>query len=150
MTSTDFRAGLLRAAEIAKNVQDAMWTKWSTTALEQFVLARNIVVEAIRAEAAAIKDEPSDREGFYEKLWKDFVSLQRGDVVGICERVERYYREKDEPKGSAPQYTLAQKAAAFEWLRSLALDEANPKALHAGVMLCEVAKLDQLRERNAI
>src|SRR3990167_6483930 len=78
-----------------------MWTKWSTTALEQFVLARNIVVEASRAEAAVIKDEPSDREGFYEKLWKDFVSLQRGDVVGICERVERYYREKDEPHGNA-------------------------------------------------
>src|SRR3990167_8959264 len=62
MTSPDFRAGLLRAAEIAKNVQDAMWTKWSTTALEQFVLARNIVVEAIRAEAAAIKDEPTTVE----------------------------------------------------------------------------------------
>jgi hypothetical protein len=35
-----------------------------------------------------------DREGFYEKLWKDFVSLQRGDAVGIVEKVERYYREQ--------------------------------------------------------
>jgi hypothetical protein len=43
-----------------------------------------------------------EREGFYEKLWKDFVSLQRGDATGICERVERYYRERAETQ-EAPQ-----------------------------------------------
>lgn len=31
----------------------------------------------------------SEREGFYEKLWRDFVSLQRGDVQQICKRVEK-------------------------------------------------------------
>ncbi len=31
-------------------------------------------------------------EGFYEKLWKDFVGLQRGDAVGTCEKVEAWYR----------------------------------------------------------
>jgi hypothetical protein len=35
------------------------------------------------------------REGFYEKLWKDFVSIQRGDMQGVLARVERYYREHE-------------------------------------------------------
>lgn len=44
-----------------------------------------------------LSEQPQDgvveHEGFYEKLWKDFVSLQRGDAIGVCEKVERYYRE---------------------------------------------------------
>ncbi len=38
--------------------------------------------------------DPLPGEGFYEKLWKDFVSLQRGDMQGICAKVEKYYREQ--------------------------------------------------------
>jgi len=109
MTSPDFRAGLLRSAEMADEAKKLIHGNSRETFVQR--AACDYIAKTIHAEAAAIKDEP-----------------QRG----------------------APQYTLAQKAAAFEWLRSLALDEANPKALHAGVMLCEVAKLDQLRERNAI
>lgn len=30
------------------------------------------------------------REGFYEKLWKDFVSLQRGDVNLMVKEVEEH------------------------------------------------------------
>src|SRR5262245_34580509 len=37
----------------------------------------------------------AEREGFYEKLWKDVCSLQRGDAVGVFEKVERYYREQE-------------------------------------------------------
>lgn len=41
---------------------------------------------------------PDDgREGFYEKLWKDFCSLQRGDAQGVCAKVEKYYREQAFP-----------------------------------------------------
>lgn len=29
-------------------------------------------------------------EGMYQKMWKDFVSLQRGDVRLICEDAARY------------------------------------------------------------
>ena len=32
----------------------------------------------------------SETEGFYEKMWKDFVSLQRGDVQQLCKEAERY------------------------------------------------------------
>jgi hypothetical protein len=39
----------------------------------------------LSADAAA-----SEREGFYEKLWKDFVSIQRGDMQEICRCAERY------------------------------------------------------------
>ena len=37
------------AAKVAETVQDAMWTKWSQIALEQFVLGRNKAAAAIRA-----------------------------------------------------------------------------------------------------
>jgi len=41
--------------------------------------------------------EPTeDREGFYEKLWKDVASLQRGNAQEVIARVERYYREHPE------------------------------------------------------
>jgi len=29
-------------------------------------------------------------EGMYQKMWKDFVSLQRGDVRLLCKDAERY------------------------------------------------------------
>lgn len=29
----------------------------------------------------------NEREGFYEKLWKDFVSLQRGSALEMCNEV---------------------------------------------------------------
>ncbi len=32
----------------------------------------------------------AEREGFYEKTWKDFVSLQRGDAKQICIEAARY------------------------------------------------------------
>jgi len=32
----------------------------------------------------------AEREGFYEKTWKDFVSLQRGDAKQICVEAARY------------------------------------------------------------
>lgn len=32
----------------------------------------------------------AEREGFYEKMWKDFVSLQRGDARLLCEDAARY------------------------------------------------------------
>jgi len=50
-------------------------------------------------------------------------------------------RSPASPAGlSAPQYTLAQKAAAFEWLRGLALG-ADTHAQYATIMLIEVAKI---------
>ena len=42
------------------------------------------------------------REGFYEKLWKDFCSLQRGHAVAVVEKVERYYREQTFPSATKP------------------------------------------------
>ena len=35
------------------------------------------------------------KEGFYEKLWKDFCSLQRGDVTLVCRDAERYRYLRD-------------------------------------------------------
>ena len=35
-------------------------------------------------------EKDNEREGFYEQMWKDFVSLQRGDVQMICKDAERY------------------------------------------------------------
>ena len=31
-----------------------------------------------------------EREGFYEKMWKDFVSFQRGDAGLICKDAARF------------------------------------------------------------
>src|SRR3990167_8542979 len=127
MTSPDFRAGLLRAAEIAKNVQDAMWTKWSTTALEQFVLARNIVVEAIRAEAAAIKDEPTT------------VEIAPPGKHTIISSPQAPLSFKDEPQRSAVE---SKSQRELNHLRN-ALDRLNDDCLRAE------RERDQLRERNA-
>jgi hypothetical protein len=35
-------------------------------------------------------DKDTEREGFYEKMWKDFVSFQRGDATLICKDAARY------------------------------------------------------------
>ena len=39
----------------------------------------------------------SETEGFYEKMWKDFVSLQRGDVQQLCKDAERYRWLREQP-----------------------------------------------------
>lgn len=57
------------------------------------------VVENVKR-ALAARSAIGEREGFYEKLWKDFCSLQRGDMIGVLERVERYYREQDAKNGA--------------------------------------------------
>ena len=57
------------------------------------LLSYDTVRTIYKAMLAVAPEQPS-REGFYEKLWKDFVSLQRGDAQGICKKVEQYYREQ--------------------------------------------------------
>ena len=39
---------------------------------------------------AALERDVPEREGFYEKLWKEFCSLQSGDVQLLCEDAKRY------------------------------------------------------------
>ena len=34
--------------------------------------------------------QKSEVEGFYEKMWKDFVSLQRGDATKMCVDAARW------------------------------------------------------------
>jgi len=36
------------------------------------------------SERGEVMDKDTDREGFYEKMWQDFVSFQRGDATQIC------------------------------------------------------------------
>lgn len=36
------------------------------------------------------EERHENNEGFYEKMWKDFVSLQRGDATLICKDAVRY------------------------------------------------------------
>lgn len=45
------------------------------------------------------------KEGFYEKMWKDVCSLQRGDAVGTIQKVERYYREQEAMHARVPTGT---------------------------------------------
>lgn len=61
--------------------------------------------------------EKEDKEGFYEKLWKDFVSLQRGDVNEICIEAEK-----------GRQYKAALERA-IETLNKYA-DESNWETIH--------------------
>ena len=44
----------------------------------------------------------TEREGFYERMWKDFVSLQRGDAKQICVDAARYrwWRENAHKNGN--------------------------------------------------
>ena len=37
----------------------------------------------------------TEREGFFEKMWKDFVSLQRGDAKKMCTNAARYQWLRD-------------------------------------------------------
>ena len=45
-------------------------------------------------------------EGFYEKMWKDFCSLQRGDVTRICKDAERYQWLKKQHQTNAPGWAV--------------------------------------------
>jgi hypothetical protein len=79
--------------------------------------------------------DPLPTEGFYEKLWKDFVSLQRGDTVGICAKVERYYREQasaSHERSNDPRLLVDLSVALDDWLHQYA-----PEHCHE----------DQVRER---
>lgn len=86
-----------------------------------------------RAEADVLYSEarrlvnatPMPVEGFYEKLWKDFVSIQRGDAAGILAKVERYYREqaeRSEKPRSLKDATLAELEQANEGYPGIAHD----------------------------
>jgi hypothetical protein len=69
-----------------------------------------------------------DREGFYEKLWKDFVSLQRGDAVGIVEKVERYYREQaseSHERSNDPNLLADLSVALDDWLHQYAPEHCD-------------------------
>lgn len=64
--------------------------------------------------SAQSAERASEREGFYEKLWKDFVSLQRGDAAGVCEKVECYYREQESAASATRDSILEEAALACE------------------------------------
>ena len=46
-------------------------------------------IEDVRKIEAALAGLPV-RDGFYEEIWRDFISLQSGDVKLLCRDVERY------------------------------------------------------------
>jgi hypothetical protein len=65
--------------------------------------------------AACTCDAELGREGFYEKLWKDFCSLQRGDMVGIIAKVEQYYRDRDACKSAIRSNDQRWEAVSWRW-----------------------------------
>ena len=67
----------------------------------------NEAFDAARDLIARHLSRPEPQEEFYKKLWKDFVSIQRGDMLGVIEKVERYYREHPEPSGETPETNAA-------------------------------------------
>ncbi len=46
-------------------------------------------------------------EGMYQKMWKDFVSLQRGDIQLLCKDAERYRWLMQDDGHNALMATLA-------------------------------------------
>ena len=56
-------------------------------------------------------------EGMYQKMWKDFVSLQRGDAKQICVEAELYRKSLTAPIPPTP--TPIQQEALSEAMRIL-------------------------------
>lgn len=77
-------------------------------------------VSFARALEARIMQEPTGDtlvEGMYQKMWKDFVSLQRGDAKQICVEAELYRKtiaSPIPPTGWQPIET-APKGEMFIW-----------------------------------
>lgn len=72
-TGRSYEDGLEDAAKAAESVQDALWTKWTQTALEMFCTARTNIATAIRAlKKAAPQDTALKRE----------EAIARGDTRG--------------------------------------------------------------------
>jgi hypothetical protein len=71
----------------------------------------------------ALEEIMEAKEGFYEKLWKDFVSLQRGDVSKIAVEAEEARRLREE---------LAKKSTT---LQEMSIPELSILKSHVEVIL---------------
>jgi hypothetical protein len=70
-------------------------------------------VEYIRADIVA--EQLAEREGFYEKLWKDFISLQRGDFQLIALEAEECRRVKEQLAEREKQIVMLRNALQVAW-----------------------------------
>lgn len=75
------------------------------TKLARLDAVRQVYRQAAATPAEAPRADKTEREGFYEKLWRDFVSLQRGDVQQICREAELYRRSQADTPTATPGAT---------------------------------------------
>lgn len=57
-----------------------------------------------------------EREGFYERMWKDFVSLQRGDATLICVNAARWQHFADSPQTALMLGTELDPTSEQDWI----------------------------------
>lgn len=77
----------------------------------------------------------AEREGFYEKTWKDFVSLQRGDARLICEDAARYRWLRDgnnDLEGLLPLVSGSDLDAAIDAAMTANVDFSGSTPLYGG------------------
>ena len=154
----DYEGTYFIAEEVLAILADAKAgiSEYDQGAIDSYKEFRKMRARAENAEAAI-----AEREGFYEKLWKDFCSLQRGNAQGIVAKVEQYYQEQAAKAGrkiAHPPEPAAEKAAPDSGLRE-ALRVAV-KALEGTKILtqgpsfeaeqgCMVDVLDAIRQGKA-
>jgi hypothetical protein len=113
----DYEGTYFIAEEVLAILADAKAgiSEYDQGAIDSYKEFRKMRARAENAEAAI-----AEREGFYEKLWKDFCSLQRGNAQGIVAKVEQYYQEQAAKAGrkiAHPPEPAAEKAAPDSGLR---------------------------------
>ena len=91
--------------------------RYRRTAMMQHQIRYSAALE-MKIDAFLSQPEPQamsaeDQEGFYEKLWKDFVSIQRGDAQRLCEKAERYYREQQHMSAEEVREACVEIASGF-------------------------------------
>jgi hypothetical protein len=103
-----------------------------------------------------LRQQLAEREGFYEKLWKDFISLQRGDFQLIALEAEECRRVKEQLAEREKQIVMLRNALQVAWdfepeCGPPCCDERISEALAAtqdlsGLVLCDakpVGEVDQ-------
>lgn len=57
-----------------------------------------------------------EREGFYERMWKDFVSLQRGDATLLCVNAARWAHFAGSPQTALMLGTKLDPNSEQDWI----------------------------------